>query len=56
MCKRCGIKYYEISHLFSQWGAMMAPKVMGEKDGELDGTQKQQEKNTVSSCISSWQH
>ena len=35
MCKRCGIKYYEISHLFSQWGATMAPKVMGEKDGEL---------------------
>ena len=33
MCKRCGIKYYEISHLFSQWGATMAPKVMGEKDG-----------------------
>ena len=35
MCKRCGIKYYEISHLFSQWGATMAPKVMGEKDGKL---------------------
>lgn len=34
MCKRCGIRYYEISHLFSQWGAVYAPKVMGEKDGE----------------------
>lgn len=35
MCKRCGIKYYEISHLFSQWGATMAPKILGEKDGTL---------------------
>lgn len=35
MCKRCGIKYLEISHLFSQWGAVATPKVMGEKDGEI---------------------
>lgn len=35
MCKRCGIRYYEISHLFSQWGAVYAPKVMGEKNGEI---------------------
>lgn len=35
MCKRCGIKYYEISHLFSQWGAIAAPKIIGEKNGEL---------------------
>lgn len=35
MCKRCGIRYFEISHLFSQWGAVAAPKIMAEKDGEL---------------------
>ncbi len=33
MAKRCGIEYFEISHLFSQWGASFAPKVMGTKDG-----------------------
>lgn len=33
VCRRCGIVYYEISHLFSQWGASMAPKVMGIRDG-----------------------
>ncbi|MBR3835544.1 MAG: DUF4091 domain-containing protein [Clostridia bacterium] len=31
----CGIKYFEISHLFSQWGAFAAPKVMAEVDGEI---------------------
>lgn len=35
MCKRCGIEYIEIAHLFSQWGAVAAPKIMGEKDGEM---------------------
>lgn len=30
----CGIKYFEISHLFSQWGAEFAPKVVAEKNGE----------------------
>lgn len=34
MCKRCGVKYYEISHLFTQWGAKNAPKVMATVDGE----------------------
>ena len=33
MCDRAGIRYYEIAHLFSQWGAECAPKVMGWKDG-----------------------
>lgn len=28
MCRDLGIKYYEISHLFTQWGAEHAPKVM----------------------------
>ncbi|MBP5256510.1 MAG: hypothetical protein J6Z80_05590, partial [Clostridia bacterium] len=32
--RRCGIKYFEISHLFTQWGAAFAPKVVGMVDGE----------------------
>lgn len=34
LCKSNGIKYYEISHLFTQWGAKHAPKVMATVDGE----------------------
>lgn len=34
MARRCGIEYFEISHLFSQWGAYATPKVMGMKDGK----------------------
>ena len=34
MCDRCGIEYYEMSHLFTQWGARHAPKIMVEKDGK----------------------
>ena len=34
MCDRIGIKYFEISHLFSQWGAIHAPKIMVTEDGE----------------------
>ena len=34
MCDRLGIKYLEISHLFTQWGAKHAPKVMATVDGE----------------------
>lgn len=30
-----GMKYFEISHLFSQWGAIHAPKVVGLVNGEL---------------------
>lgn len=29
LCEKNGIKYLEISHLFTQWGAVCAPKVMG---------------------------
>lgn len=28
MCERCGIRYYEISHLFTQWGAKHSPKII----------------------------
>lgn len=34
MCRRCGVEYFEISHLFSQWGAKSTPKIMGQKDGK----------------------
>ncbi len=34
MCDRIGFKYFEISHLFTQWGAKHAPKVMATVDGE----------------------
>ena len=25
--RRCGVEYYEIAHLFSQWGAKYAPQI-----------------------------
>ncbi len=31
---RCGVEYIEISHLFTQWGAGHAPKIMATVDGE----------------------
>jgi hypothetical protein len=34
MCNRVGVKYLEISHLFTQWGATHAPKIMATEDGE----------------------
>lgn len=33
MCDRVGIRYLEICHLFTQWGAACAPKVMATVDG-----------------------
>lgn len=29
MCNRNGVQYFEFSHLFTQWGAEHAPKIMG---------------------------
>lgn len=34
MCRRNGIKYFEHSHFFTQWGAKHAPKIMAEANGE----------------------
>lgn len=34
MCLDCGVEYLEMSHLFTQWGAYHAPKVMATVDGE----------------------
>ena len=33
ICKRCGIEYIEVAHLFSQWGAVSVPKIMAAVDG-----------------------
>ena len=35
MARRCGIVWFEMSHLFSQWGAKYAPKIVGERDGHM---------------------
>ena len=34
MSKECGIKYFELSHFFTQWGARHAPKIMATVNGE----------------------
>lgn len=34
LCKACGIEYFEMSHLFSQWGAKYAPKVVATVNGK----------------------
>lgn len=31
---RVGVEYFEVSHLYSQWGATHAPKIMGYDNGE----------------------
>lgn len=35
MCQRCGFTHFEMSHLFTQWGAKAAPKIMVEENGQL---------------------
>ena len=34
LCLACGIEYFEIAHLYSQWGAEHCPKIMAVVDGE----------------------
>lgn len=34
LCQRIGIEYFEMSHLFSQWGAKYAPKIMASVNGK----------------------
>lgn len=34
MAHSCGIEYFELSHLFTQWGARCAPKIMATVDGK----------------------
>ena len=33
LCFDCGARYIEMAHLFTQWGAAFAPKIMAEVDG-----------------------
>ena len=33
-CEECGVRYFEMSHLFSQWGAEYAPKIVAVERGE----------------------
>jgi len=35
MCLTAGIEYFEFSHLFTQWGAKHAPKIIARENGEL---------------------
>ncbi len=34
LCRRCGAAFYEVAHLFTQWGAKHAPKIIANIDGE----------------------
>ena len=34
--RKNGIKYFEISHLFTQWGAVAAPKIVAEVNGKTE--------------------
>lgn len=34
LAKAVGVEYYEVSHLYTQWGAKHAPKIMGWENGE----------------------
>lgn len=34
LCKEVGFRYFEMSHLFSQWGAAAAPKIVGTVNGQ----------------------
>ena len=36
MCNRCGVKFFEVSHLFTQWGAGHAPKIMAKVNGKME--------------------
>lgn len=34
MGKRCGVRLFEMNHLFTQWGALYCPKIIATVDGE----------------------
>lgn len=36
ICKKHGIRYFEIAHMFSQWGAKCAPNIMVTEHGKTD--------------------
>lgn len=33
LCKKCGVEYFEMAHLFTQWGAKATPKIIADVDG-----------------------
>jgi len=33
ICQKCGVKYFEIAHMFSQWGAKSAPNIQVSEKG-----------------------
>ena len=35
MGQRCGVRYFEMNHLFTQWGAEHCPKILAHADGEM---------------------
>lgn len=35
LCESCGIRYFEMAHLFTQWGAQCAPKILVWENGAL---------------------
>lgn len=35
LCQNRGVEYFEIAHLFTQWGAKHAPKIVVEESGEV---------------------
>ena len=36
ICKKYGIRYYEIAHMFSQWGAKCTPNIMVSENGKAE--------------------
>ena len=36
ICKKCGIKYFEMAHMFTQWGAKYTPNILVEENGKSD--------------------
>lgn len=36
ICKKHGVRYYEIAHLFSRWGAKCTPNIMISENGRKD--------------------
>ena len=34
LCQRIGFKYFEVPHLFTQWGARYTPRIIAEVEGE----------------------
>lgn len=36
MCEECRIRYFEMAHLFTQWGALAAPKIVAEVEVDTE--------------------